>query len=79
LDICHAVASGNKLLSLAHEVMVEISDASILRSNGAAREETQPGWNHQAQSAEQQIVASIPQQLPAPETCGLEPILSRGD
>ena len=79
LDVCHAVAGGNKLWSLAHEAMVEISDASILRSNGAVRQETHPACEHQPQPAEQQIVAAIQQQPPTRETCGLEPILSRGD
>ena len=79
LDVCHAVASGNKLQSLAHEVIVEISDASILRFNGAVEQETHAGWDHPTQSAEQQIVAAIQQQPPTPETCGLEPILSRGN
>lgn len=35
LDVCHAVASGNKLLSLDRDVVVEISDASVMRSNGS--------------------------------------------
>jgi hypothetical protein len=74
LDVCHAIASGNKLLSLEHEVMVEISDASVLRSNGAVGPESE----HRAcqdEGVEQQIVAAIsPEQPPTPQTCGLEPI-----
>ena len=31
LDVCHAVVSGNKLLSLGRDVTVEISDVSIMR------------------------------------------------
>src|SRR6202051_1680347 len=31
LDVCHAVVSGNKLLSLGRDVTVEISDISIMR------------------------------------------------
>jgi hypothetical protein len=33
LDVCGAVANGNKLLSLARNVVVEISDPSIMRVN----------------------------------------------
>jgi anti-anti-sigma factor len=31
LDVCHAVVSGNKLLSLGRDVTVEISDVSVMR------------------------------------------------
>jgi hypothetical protein len=76
LDVCHAVASGNKLLSLGHEVVVEISDPSVMRSNGTAKKSSALSHPY----IEQQIVAGIPQeQPPTPQTCGLEPILSRGD
>jgi len=36
LDVCHAVVNGNKMWSLEHEVLLEISDPSILRSTRAA-------------------------------------------
>ncbi len=75
LDVCHAVASGNKLLSLGHEVVVEISDPSVMRSNGGAKK----GSDLKRQYGEQQIVAAIQQQPPTAQPCGLEPILSRGD
>jgi NDP-sugar pyrophosphorylase family protein len=39
LDVCHAVASGNKLLSLGRNVTLEVSDRSIMRTIGSAREE----------------------------------------
>ena len=77
LDLCHAVVNGNRLLSLAHQVVVEISDPSILRFSGAIRHEVHAEREHQ--SAERQIVAANQQQPPTSETCGLEPILSRGD
>jgi len=32
LDVCHAVVNGNKLLSLERDVLVEISDPSMLHS-----------------------------------------------
>jgi len=39
LDVCHAVASGNKLLNLERNVTLEISDRCIMRTIGSAREE----------------------------------------
>jgi hypothetical protein len=33
LDVCHAIASGNKLLSLDRDVVIEISDPAVMRSN----------------------------------------------
>jgi hypothetical protein len=82
LDVCHAVASGNKLLSLEHDVVVEISDPSVMRSNSPDRRQNERAvdWNREGRSSEQQIVAAIQQeQPPTRETCRLEPILSRGD
>jgi carbonic anhydrase/acetyltransferase-like protein (isoleucine patch superfamily) len=38
LDVCNAVVSGNKMLSLDHEVMIEISDPSIMRAINHVRE-----------------------------------------
>lgn len=32
LDVCHAVAQGNKLWSLPREVVIEVSDPSVMRS-----------------------------------------------
>lgn len=37
LDVCHAVANGNKLLSLNRNVVIEISDASVMRANGSTK------------------------------------------
>ena len=37
LDVCHAVVSGNRMLSLERDVMVAISDPSLMRSIGSAR------------------------------------------
>ena len=37
LDLCHAVANGNKLLNLQRDVLVEISDPSVLCSTSASR------------------------------------------
>jgi len=33
LDVCHAIANGNKLLSLDRDVVIEISDPAVMRSN----------------------------------------------
>jgi hypothetical protein len=41
LDVCHAVATGNKLLSLDRNVVIEISDPSVMRSNGSSRKHDQ--------------------------------------
>jgi len=78
LDVCHAVASGNKLLSLGHDVVVEISDPSVMRSN----DETRRALDLSLQHVEQQVVAAIEvaaiqrEQPPAPETwqLGANPI-----
>lgn len=37
LDLCHAVVSGNMLLNLEREVLIEISDPRVLRPTGATR------------------------------------------
>lgn len=37
LDVCHAVASGNKLMSLGRDVILEISDPSIMRAVSSDR------------------------------------------
>ena len=39
LDVCHAVAHGNKLLSLGRNVMVEIPDPGVMRFGVPVREE----------------------------------------
>jgi NDP-sugar pyrophosphorylase family protein len=36
LDVCHAVANGNRLLNLDRNVVIEISDANVMRSNRPA-------------------------------------------
>jgi carbonic anhydrase/acetyltransferase-like protein (isoleucine patch superfamily) len=37
LDVCHAIANGNRLLSLDRDVVVEISDPAVMRSSSALR------------------------------------------
>ena len=40
LDVCHAVANGNKLMNLTRDVTLEIADRSVMRTNASAREES---------------------------------------
>jgi hypothetical protein len=37
LDVCHAIANANRLLSLARDVLVEISDPRVMRSGSPPR------------------------------------------
>jgi NDP-sugar pyrophosphorylase family protein len=46
LDVCHSVAKGSKLFNLERNVMLEISDPSIMRATASAREE----WNSSGES-----------------------------
>jgi NDP-sugar pyrophosphorylase family protein len=46
LDVCHAVVSGNKLMSLGRNVTLEITDRSILRSTGSTREDVKDNISH---------------------------------
>lgn len=38
LDLCHAVANGNMLLNLERDVLIEITDPTVLRSTAAVRQ-----------------------------------------
>lgn len=78
LDVCHAVASGNQLVSLQHEVVLEIADPNVMHATGAAAEGKHSLlWNHQQDFEQRQIVAVTQEQSPLRQT-RLEPILSRG-
>ena len=77
LEVRHAVANGNNLLSLEHQVVLEISDPCVMRFNRPVRQEMKHDldWNQQAE--EEQIVADIkPQQPPTLERwqLGADPI-----
>jgi hypothetical protein len=37
LDVCHAIANGDRLLSLDRDVVIEIADPTVMRSNNAPR------------------------------------------
>jgi hypothetical protein len=53
LDVCHAIANGNKLFSLGLNVGIEISDASVMRSSGPvlSRNPEVDDWNEARMSA----------------------------
>ena len=82
LDVCHAVANGNKLLSLGRNVILEISDRSIMRTIGSAREESR---NNSLDFYEaQQVITDLneqeqPEEPRTPKAGSSEPILSRGE
>ena len=75
LDVCHAVASGDKFVSLGHDVVVKISDPSIMRSNSDAKK----GVDFSRPSVAQQVVATFNKNNLHRRKWCLEPILSRGD
>jgi NDP-sugar pyrophosphorylase family protein len=62
LDLCHAIASGNKLWNLERDVTVEIVDASVMRFSSASRKAANNG--HLIAPAR----AAVLQKTPMPET-----------
>lgn len=80
LDVCHALASGNKLFSLERNVMVEISDANVMRANGSARKEARNIRALSLANEKQQPITAKPvdskKETPAPEAwqLGANPI-----
>lgn len=70
LDVRHAVANGNKLLSLEHDVVLEISDPNVMRSTRSAGAMKKFVFN--AQYEKQEMIADLPiedsENAPAPET-----------
>ena len=80
LDVCHGIASGNKLFSLERDVMVEISDSNVMRANGSARKEARNARalnlaNEKQQPATAKVV-DLQKETPAPEAwqLGANPI-----
>ncbi len=51
LDVCHALVKENRILSLERDVMVEISDTALLRSNFTQRESIFRFRSHNKNSA----------------------------
>jgi len=77
LDVSHAVAQGNKLMSLGRDVMLEVSDSSIMRFNGSFRKEVKRGLDLGYRDAAQPVVAEVePQELSAQKSwqLGASPI-----
>jgi carbonic anhydrase/acetyltransferase-like protein (isoleucine patch superfamily) len=80
LDVCHGIASGNKLFSLERDVTVEISDSNVMRANGSARKEARNARalslvNEKQQPVTAKVVDSK-KETPAPEAwqLGANPI-----
>jgi len=63
LDVCHAVVKGNRLLSLGRDVVIEISDPSVLRSSNSVRRATA---GVQSRKEEQVSAADLPKTHPTP-------------
>lgn len=81
LDVCHAIANGNKLLSLGRNVMVEISDPNIMRANSLPwkpssakdRKRAKSGLFSRRKAKPQAVTEVRPAAGSAPEPCRLEP------
>jgi NDP-sugar pyrophosphorylase family protein len=75
LDVCHALANGNRLLSLGRDVVIEISDPSVMRFSSADRKQardrkqTNSGLFSRRKTGPR-IVSEV---QPKPERCRLEP------
>jgi carbonic anhydrase/acetyltransferase-like protein (isoleucine patch superfamily) len=67
LDVCHAIANGNKLLSLERNVTLEISDHSILRNTGSVREDMKDS-NLDFSYGTQRIISERQDELQPPRT-----------
>ena len=67
LDVCHSVANGNKLLSLGRDVVVEISDPSVMRFNGSARKEVRSTLALVRENERPETAAATRNETPAPE------------
>ena len=57
VDVCHAVVNGNRLLNLEHDVVVEISDAGIMRSTSPVRK--QPRATRHPDEEQRVVVADL--------------------
>jgi carbonic anhydrase/acetyltransferase-like protein (isoleucine patch superfamily) len=76
LDVCRAIASGNRFFSVDREVVIEIADPSVMRSNGLPvkqakeRKWVKNFWNFGRQR--RQTVADLQLAPSAPDECMLE-------
>jgi NDP-sugar pyrophosphorylase family protein len=57
VDVCHAVVNGNRLLNLERDVVVEISDAGIMRSTSPVRK--QPRATRHPDEEQRVVVADL--------------------
>ena len=80
LDVCHAIANGNKLLSLDRDVVIEISDPAVMRSNSMLRKPaTARKWARKVlpfsrRTQEQQEPADYNQRLQRQSNAGFKSI-----
>ena len=79
LDVCHAIANGNKLLNLDRNALVEISDPGVMRANGSARKLVKKFVSLSRRNEGQQIAVNSRKEPLAPEVGSLGQILLRGD
>jgi hypothetical protein len=59
LDVRHAVASGSKLMSLKHDVLLEIADLNVMRFNGALPNEEIETLNEKRERAAEPAVSKM--------------------
>jgi NDP-sugar pyrophosphorylase family protein len=78
LDVNHAVAKENKLMSLKHDVLLEISDPSLLRANSALRKEAADFSIPREREAHADASALQRESTPAPEAWQLGANLIQG-
>jgi len=74
VDVCHAIANGNKLLNLEHDVVIEISDPGVMRSTSPVRKQPRSTIHPEE---ERVIVADLQEQklsTPEPWQLGTNPI-----
>ncbi len=75
LDVCHSVANGNKLLNLEFDVLLEISDPSVIRSSSPARKRPHEAVLIHRAEAQRVVGDSQPEKTPTPEwELGANPI-----
>jgi NDP-sugar pyrophosphorylase family protein len=76
LDVCHAIANGNRLLNLERNVLVEISDPSVMRANGSSRKLAKKVVSLSRRNEGPQIAVNSKKETPAPESwqLGANPI-----
>ncbi len=74
VDVCHAIANGNKLLNLERDVVIEISDPGVMRSTSPIRKQPRSTIHPEE---ERVIVADLQEQklsTPEPWQLGTNPI-----